>query len=501
MSSPSQQFAAELLANLVASGVKNFYLAPGARSQALAVAASQLADAGKISLCVRLDERSLAFTALGRALAERSPSAIITTSGSAVSNLHPAVIEAHHAGVPLLVLSADRPARLRGLGANQTTNQVDIFGTSAPCIDVPAPIPGAIPNASEIAQAALDLLFGRERTGPVQLNLQFEEPLSDGSPNAAQLLESVALKTKDYSRPIQSAEIEIDNSTVVIAGAGAGERAQEFAAAANLPLFAEPSSNARLGPQVITNYPELLKTKLADSVAKVVVFGKPSLSRSVMKVIRASELYVVRSDYESFNPFQNAKLIVDQVVPIGRANDQWLESWKVDAPADPRAGFVSQVWDSTVEHSLLFGASDLIRVAEGCVSGKQLEVFSNRGLAGIDGTVSTAIGIAQSGRKVRALIGDLTLVHEIAGLNLTGLGHLDVQLIVGNDRGGHIFDRLEMRENLSEAWFERLFTTPQQLDLSAIVLGFGWHYVRAETATELDEAMALGGFVVIDFQL
>ena len=501
MSNPSQQFAAELLANLVASGVKNFYLAPGARSQALAIAASQLADSGKISLCVRLDERSLAFTALGRSLAERSPSAIITTSGSAVANLHPAVIEAHHAGVPLLVLSADRPARLRGLGANQTTNQVDIFGASASCIDVPAPTQDLIPDATAIAQSALDLMFGGERTGPAQLNLQFEEPLSDGTPNAVQLLESLSLATKDYSRPVQSTEIEIDNSTVVIAGAGAGESAQEFAAKANLPLFAEPSSNARFGPQVITNYPELLKTELADAITKVVVFGKPSLSRSVMKVIRTSELYVVRSDYESFNPFQNAKLIVDQIVPIGRAQDHWLQSWKLEVPKDPRAGFVSQVWDNTIQHSLLFGASDLIRVAEGCVAGKQLEVFSNRGLAGIDGTVSTAIGIAQSGRKVRALIGDLTLMHEISGLNLTGLGNLDVQLIVGNDRGGHIFDRLEMRENLSDAWFEKLFTTPQQLDLAAIVSGFGWHYVKAETAAELDEAMALSGFVVIDYQL
>ena len=140
-------------------------------------------------------------------------------------------------------------------------------------------------------------------------------------------------------------------------------------------------------------------------------------------------------------------------------------------------------------------------MAEGCVAGKQLEVFSNRGLAGIDGTVSTAIGIAQSGRKVRALIGDLTLMHEISGLNLTGLGNLDVQLIVGNDRGGHIFDRLEMRENLSDAWFEKLLTTPQQLDLAAIVSGFGWHYVKAESEAELDAAMALSGFVVIDYQL
>ena len=501
MTNPSQQFAAELLANLVVRGVRNFYLAPGARSQALAIAASQLADAGQISLTVRLDERSLGFTALGRSQAEASSSAIITTSGSAVANLHPAVIEAHHAGVPLLILSADRPARLRGTGANQTTNQVDIFGEGAPCLDVAAPTAEQIPDASAIAVSAFDLMFGGVRPSPAQLNLQFDEPLSAAAPNAAELLTNTSVTKKNYDRPIQSAEIEIDEHTVVIAGSGAGKAAQEFAEKANLPLFAEPSSNARFGFQVVVNYPQLLNTELKDQVKRVVIFGKPTLSRSVMRAIKSSELYVVRSRFEDFNPFDNAKLIIDQLVSLGQAHPSWLAAWKREAVVDPRAEFVTQVWESISEHSLLFGASDLIRVAEGAVSAKDIEVFSNRGLAGIDGTVSTAIGIAQSGRKVRALIGDLTLIHEISGLNLTGLGDLDVQLIVGNDNGGHIFDRLEMREHLSDGWFESLFTTPQQLDVAGIVQGFGWQYVKATNPSELSAAMELSGFVVVDYQL
>ena len=501
MSNPSQQFAAELLANLAASGVTNYYLAPGARSQALAIAASQLADAGKISISVRLDERSLGFTALGRAQADLSPVAIITTSGSAVANLHPAIIEAYHAGIPLIVLSADRPARLRGLGANQTTNQVGIFSQSAQCIDVPAPTADETPDAQAIVVEAMDLMFSSERVSPVQLNLQFDEPLSASGPNAAEVLEVISFPKKNYSRPVQSAEIEIDQSTIVIAGAGAGRAAQEFALKANLPLFAEPSSGSRFGPQVITNYPELLKTELGNRVKKVIVFGKPSLSRSVMKTIKSSELYVVRSRFESFNPFQNAKLIVDQLVPIGRANSSWLESWRVKTTEDPRSSFVSQVWDSIENQALVFGASDLIRVAEQCVTPRDINVFSNRGLAGIDGTVSTAIGIAQSGVSVRALIGDLTLIHEISGLNLTGLKDLNVQVIVGNDKGGHIFDRLEMRDHLSDYWFEKFFTTPQQLDVGAIVSGFGWQYRHCTNAQELATAMELSGFVVIDYQL
>ena len=501
MTNPSQEFAAALLANLVAGGVRDFYLAPGARSQALAIAASQLADAGKINLTVRLDERTLGFTALGLALAKEVPAAIITTSGSAVANLHPAVIEAYHAGVPLIVLSADRPERLRGLGANQTTNQVNIFGESAPCIDVPAPRTDQQPAAGQIVSQAFDLMFGQVRKRPVQLNLQFEEPLSAAEPNAAKLLATISKPSKNYSRPVQSAELAVDENTVVIAGAGATKAAQEFALAANLPLFAEPSSNARFGPQVITNYPELLKTELADLVKKVVVFGKPSLSRSVMKAIQTSELYVVRSNYEEFNPFRSATLIVDQLVPVGRANPAWLQSWQRPTAEDSRAKFVSQVWDSVQDQALLFGASDLIRVAEGTVSGKEVRTFSNRGLSGIDGTVSTALGIAQAGLDVKALIGDLTLMHEISGLNLTGLKQLNVQLIVGNDNGGHIFDRLEMREHISSDWFERLFTTPQSLNLEAIVTGFGWHYVKTKDEADLARALELTGFVVIDHQL
>lgn len=501
MTNPSQEFAAALLANLVDGGVTDFYLAPGARSQALAVAASQLADAGKINLTIRLDERSLGFTALGLSLGKGSPAAIITTSGSAVANLHPAVIEAYHAGVPLLVLSADRPARLRGLGANQTTNQVNIFGESATCIDVPAPNLDVKPDASAIVTEAFDLMFGQARKRPVQLNLQFEEPLSAPAPNAAELLMKLSRIPKNYARPVQSAEVEVDESTVVIAGAGATKVAQDFALSANLPLFAEPSSNARFGPQVITNYPELLKTELADRVKKVVVFGKPSLSRSVMKTIQSAELYVVRSNYEEFNPFRNATLIVDQLVPVGRANSAWLASWQKATEPDPRANFVSKVWDSVQDQALVFGASDLIRVAEASVSAKELKVFSNRGLAGIDGTISTALGIAQSGLDVKALIGDLTLMHEISGLNLTGLSSMNVQLIVGNDNGGHIFDRLEMRDHLSANWFEKLFTTPQEMDLGAIVTGFGWQYFKTHDEAELAKALRVSGFVVIDHQL
>ena len=496
---PSQTFAAELLANLVALGVKDYYLAPGARSQALAIALSQLADAKKISLTIRLDERSLAFTALGRSLATNQPVAIVTTSGTAVANLHPAVLEAHHAGVPLILLTSDRPARLRGTGANQTTHQNQIFGELVPCIDVSAPRAEFQPSGRDLAATAVDLALGGSRPTPVQLNLQFEEPLSANQPNAAELEPTV--QPVSYAASVQNAEIEIDNHTVVIAGAGAGSAAVEFAEASGLPLLAEPSSGSRFGSNLIVNYPELLKGELASEVKKVIVFGKPSLSRSVLKTIKDSEHYVVRSNYEAFNVFGTARMIVDQVVPVGKADASWLASWRQPTNPDPRAGFVNAVWDSVTDQALLFGASDLIRVAEAAVAPKNVEVYANRGLAGIDGTISTAIGIAQAGKKVKVLLGDLTLIHEISGLNQTGLEALDIQLIVGNDHGGHIFDRLEMREHVSASWFEKLFTTPQDLDLGSIVQGFGWKYLAPKNLVELQSALTQDGLVVIDYEL
>ncbi|MEY2915648.1 MAG: hypothetical protein RL454_577, partial [Actinomycetota bacterium] len=194
--SPAQVLAANLLAQLAANGVDHVFLAPGARSQALAIAAGQLADAGYIQLHVRLDERSLAFQALGVGLASGFPAAVITTSGTAVANLHPAVLEAHHAGIPLILLTADRPAELRGVGANQTTNQVGIFADAVrSCTDVSAP--ASIDSAEALAKQAEELAVNAitqavTESGPVQLNLGFREPLSATEPSAVAIFDQIA---------------------------------------------------------------------------------------------------------------------------------------------------------------------------------------------------------------------------------------------------------------------------------------------------------------------
>lgn len=491
--SQSQRFAAELIGQLVSLGVKDFYLAPGARSQALAIAIRQLNKAGLANLTVRIDERSLSFTALGHALGSGSPSVLVTTSGTAVANLHPAVLEAHHAGVPLIVLSADRPLGLRGKGANQTTNQVGIF---ADALRLMADT-DCLGDASELATLLVQAAIGSEqRPGPVQLNIQFSEPLAAAEPDATEYLTSVdkPVRTDRHSE----LAVDVAPRAIVIAGAG-GEAAAEFAARAGLPLMAEPTSGARVSGALV-NYTALLKDRL-DEVEQVFVFGKPTLSRPVIAVAQSAELWVQKSSsYEAFG-IGNPAGVADLLTPVGEGNSQWLESWNSEAEESPRAELVTTVWDATEDQDIvLFGASELIRVADRSVAPKNLRAFANRGLAGIDGTVSTALGLAQTGSQVRAVIGDLTLLHDAGGMNLSGIADLNCQLIVGNDHGGKIFSHLEMATLIDAEDFELLFTTPQDVDFEALATAYGWQYFKT-TPAGLGDLMGKEGFVLIEVEL
>jgi 2-succinyl-5-enolpyruvyl-6-hydroxy-3-cyclohexene-1-carboxylate synthase len=489
----SQDFAASMVASLVASGVESFYLSPGARSQALAIAAEQLASGGKAKLTVRLDERSMAFTALGNSMASGKPVAIITTSGTAVANLHPAVLEASHAGIPLILLTADRPARLRGKGANQTTLQAGLFSAAT-----------VAEYDLEAEDAALAIRFASQavseavtKQGPVQLNLQFDLPLSAAMPNALEVLSEIAAQTPVSAVSESELEVPVDEHTVVIAGAG-GDGARAFAESAGLPLFAEPSSGERSGPNAIVDYLAALETRESE-IRKVVVFGKPTLSRPIQKLISKSSVYTQSSRFGVFDPFDNVIASAARLTPSGSVDQGWLQSWHKDPEPDDRGTFVQFVWDSS--ETLLLGASDLIRVADRVARPRELEVFANRGLSGIDGTVSTAIGIAQAGRQVTALIGDLTLLHDANGLNRSDLGELNVRLVVGNDNGGHIFSRLEVNELLSPGSFRRLFATPQEVNLQSLAAAYGWKYFRCENLKDLESAWSEPGFVVIDYAL
>ena len=525
--SPAQVFAAHLLAALAKAGIRNFFLAPGARSQALAIAAGQLASAGKIDLHVRLDERSMAFTALGAALASGEPSVIITTSGTAVANLHPAVLEANHSGVPLILLTADRPHELRGVGANQTTNQVGIFADAVrECFDVPAPN-GHDREFAEAIQLAVDAIsismgYDGDQPGPVQLNLAFREPLSSLEPNAAELKPQVQLP--EIFEPIpEFALLTAQVPTVVMAGAGAGDDAVELAEAFGWPLFAEPSSGARSGANAILGYRNLLNpdgqwAELAGQIGRVIVFGKPTLGRAAIKLLfnPEVEVVVVRSPHMGhFDVSRRAGKLVDEITVDNEVEFHWLDAWRnadaehaqVNPPSGEldRRSLVEKIWQVTEGgDQLILGASRLIREADVWAPAKPLRVFSNRGLAGIDGTVATAAGIAlvETEGTTRVLLGDLTLLHDAGSLAIDITEpEPNLQVIIGNDGGGSIFSSLEMAKTLDEATFTRLFKTPQSVDLWHLAQAYGWSYARVETLGQLDEALGKPGRILIDVRL
>ena len=483
----SQTLANNLLAALNAGGLTRFFIAPGSRSQSLAIAAAKLEAKGLASTHVRLDERSLAFTALGCSLASNEPVAVIVTSGTAVGNLLPAALEAHQSSVPLILITADRPARLRGVGANQTLDdQRGLFGFAATSLN----LDDSADEAEIFSVARRALSSG----GPVQINVEFDLPLSNGSLE----LPEVNLELVPEGPEMSELAVPIDETTIVVAGAG-GSAARAFAQQANLPLLAEPSSQARAGSQAL-QFPLAALSKMRSEIRRVVVFGKPTLSREIQRLISECELWVQNDPkHGKFDPHGNLAFAADRLIPQGRAEDSWLASFSVEFELDERQGFVSWVWNNS--ERLVLGASDLIRQLDKVAGPKDIEVYSNRGLAGIDGTVSTALGVALAKGPTTLLVGDLTLLHDAGGLNLSDLGEMPLRIVVGNDGGGQIFSKLEVADEIDPATFERLFSTPQQVDLAALAGAYGWRYELCNSLAQLEEAWAIAGPVLIDYRL
>ena len=531
--SPAMEFSLALLGQLIGRGVRDIVLCPGSRSQALGLAAAAWERDGRVRLRVRIDERVAGFLALGIAVETGRPVAVITTSGTAVANLHPAVLEAHHSGIPLILLTADRPSELRGIGSNQTTDQVGIFGSAVGWMrDVAAPVDSA--GAASLAEEAYAAALGRP--GPVQLNLSFREPLSGPVAGLPSVREAVAA----FVTPLPSRYLANAPRTVVVAGHGAGPDAEAFARSLGVPLLAEVSSGARFGPNLVVAYRRLLDdAEFGGRIERAVVFGHPTLSRQVPALLGRPEVvvHIVRGvTADAYNPGHRATTIDASVTHDGTPDESaegraWLGSWvhasrgmlaveTADAPSpDERPGdfareqlavfrepvtrrmLVEAVWRVTWPHDrLVLGASRLIREADAWVPGKKIAVHANRGLAGIDGTIATGIGIALSSQDAeggtasgitRVLVGDLTALYDVGAL-LFGGGEVRprIQLIVGNDGGGTIFDSLEMAATAAAAAFDRVQYTPQSVDLRALAAAYGWDYRVARNRGELDEALA-----------
>ncbi len=513
-----------MLRALLEGGVRDVVLAPGSRSAPLALALYAADAAGDVRLHVRIDERCAGFLALGLGIGSRTPVAVVTTSGTAVGNLLPAVMEAAHAGRRLVVVSADRPASLRGTGANQTTWQAGIFGVFAPTADLTVDAP-----AESVAAAVAEALA---RIGPSHLNVQFDQPLvpeaglpwwtgslvSGGSPVTASATGSPP--PGGHLLPTAAVSLPAGPRTVVLAGDDAGPAGRILAETAGVPLLAEPTSGSRAGDHAIRTYRLLLSTSLGEAIERVVVVGHPTLSRPVTALLARSEvaLYAVRTRAGvATDPSRRATVL--DAVPDLAAHDSgraWLSAWQaadaelsrelddvVDGLTELHALHVSAEVSAalTPGRTLVVGSSNPIRDLDLMLvpyrPGEHRLVVANRGLAGIDGTISTAVGVdlGRAGApRTLALMGDLTFLHDSGGLFLgPDEPRPDLTVVVVNDAGGSIFSLLEQGGPDYADAFERVFAAPVTADLEALARASGTAYRLVQTREELRDALAETG--------
>lgn len=494
----STAVARALIAYLCAAGVGDVVVAPGSRSAPLVYALAAAEEAGWLRTHVRVDERVAGFFALGLARAawldgSRRPVAVVTTSGTAVANLHPAVLEASHSGVPLVVVSADRPHEVRGTGANQTTSQPGLFADAVRAtFDLPAgfEVDAVRGQVARLVAAALGTRTGDP--GPVHLNVGLREPLvPDDRWRPGPL--PIPLAVAPVPDPIP-AGVAPGLRTVVVAGDGAGLEAARVADAAAWPLLAEPTSGARLEP-AITHYQALLAAGLGDEAQRVVVFGHPTLSRPVARLLARPGAVVVAPGVRWTDVTGSASCVVGALEPPApTASDHaWLARWHAaDAVVEdgwapsPVEAAARALWHQATRMGpdvLVLGSSTTIRAFDlaALPARHSLRAVANRGLAGIDGTISTAGGVAAGlGEPVRVVLGDLAFLHDVGGLARGELEpEVDLQAIVFDDGGGGIFSTLE-HASADPAIFKRYFTTPPSFDVAAAARAFGARHTSVD---------------------
>ncbi|WP_256838058.1 2-succinyl-5-enolpyruvyl-6-hydroxy-3-cyclohexene-1-carboxylic-acid synthase [Ornithinimicrobium faecis] len=590
----STALATVLVDELVRCGVREVVLAPGSRSAPLAYAVQSAERAGRLRLHVRVDERSAGFLALGLAKVSRRPAVVITTSGTAVANLHPAVLEAHHAHVPLIVLSADRPDELRGTGANQTTVQPGIFAGAVRWEhDLAAPgqlgagaIAETVAGAHSAWRTTVDRAWAAAtgalsgQPGPVHLNVAFRDPLAPDLPplenrrgptdlhselphemvgradgaawtvvppyclprisDQGHRLSDQGHRLVDQGRASSAREPRPADHLVRISGQSIvapppvrtllvlgdlpdpvlTEQALAVAVAQGWPVVAEPFGTG--DRSTVLPHGSLLLTATdwleRHAPERVLVVGRFTLNRETGALLRHKGVRV-----EAVTPtgaWPDPSHVVEQVHPwsalaaaaqgegsLAGQDLDWAHTWRQagEAVAAAVAPVLADSWPSgpaiaqtlletlTDDGILVLGSSNAARdVDRASLAGRSLLVTGSRGLAGIDGTNATAVGVALAApdRQVTALVGDLTFLHDANGL-LIGPDEPrpDVTIVVVNDDGGGIFSTLEYGEPDRAADFDRVFGTPTGADLQGLASAYGVAVEQVETAGALREAL------------
>ena len=534
---PSVDTARAILSALDDLGLTHVLYCPGSRSAPFAYALESGAFGGHAMPV--LDERGAGFAAVGLARAGALP-AIIVTSGTAVAELTPAVLEASHARLPLLVISADRPGELRGVGASQATFQSGLFGVHArACADLESQEPSRalVGQLSRAVAAACGAPTGTP--GPVQINVAFRDPLTPQSHASGAAGDSQDEAMASFVprptrvRPTNAAPecwedvVGAARAGLIIAGEGASPLAAQWSRASGFPLLAEPASGAWASGGVTPYEQAIVSSSLAREVDTVVVTGRPTLSRPIHALLARPDVRVVVVDAHApwVDISGNASVVVPALAAPLRptCGAEWAA--RVRAAAD-EAGLridallaagsgrtmlsLARAVASATRGPLVLGASNPVRafdLAVESLTGRP--VFSNRGQAGIDGTIATAVGIAAGlgsariatpdrageprddarGRaqasRVTAVMGDLTLCHDASSLALAAATGAELDIIVADDEGGGIFATLEHGNAATPEAYDRWFGVTQHVNYEALAAAYGVGFARAATPSEL----------------
>jgi 2-succinyl-5-enolpyruvyl-6-hydroxy-3-cyclohexene-1-carboxylate synthase len=517
------------------SGCTDAVIAPGSRSTPVALA---LARDARFRVDVVLDERSAGFRALGIGLATGRPAIVCCTSGTAAANLHPPVIEAAHARVPLIVCTADRPPELREAGAGQTIDQHGLYGPTVRWYCDPGPpvdIEGAGATWRAMACRAFSAATGPP-AGPVHLNLPFREPLL---PTGAPLVEAPgragarawtvhepATRVAGGATVARIAEmVRAHPEGALLAGWGSEvspSTVQRFARAAGWPVLADAISGLRDGPHAISTYEALLRDNsfaASHAPTSVLRIGAPLTSKAAGAWARGARTQVLVDPHGVWlDPDHRAAIRIeaDGEALLGAvagvlemdspASAGWLDGW-IEAERRARAAIDATLDESEAPYegqvardlarrlpdgaALVVASSLPVRALEWCMAPRAgLRLYSNRGANGIDGFVSTVFGIARAATSapVVALCGDLCFLHDANGLYNAASSAPATFVVVDNDGGG-IFSYLPQHD-VPE--FEALFVTPHGLDLVEVARSHGVTADRVDDLGKLDDALVAG---------
>ncbi|GAB7145815.1 2-succinyl-5-enolpyruvyl-6-hydroxy-3-cyclohexene-1-carboxylic-acid synthase [Mycobacterium riyadhense] len=493
---PSTTQARVVVDELIRGGVRDVVLCPGSRNAPLAFALQDADRSGRIRLHVRIDERTAGYLAIGLAIAAGAPVCVAMTSGTAVANLGPAVVEANYARVPLIVLSANRPYELLGTGANQTMEQLGYFGTQVRAtislgLAEDAPERMAALNATWRSATCRVLVAATgartANAGPVHFDIPLREPLvPDPEPHGAVTPPGRPDgKPWTYTPPVtfdQPLEVDLSADTVVVAGHGAGVHPN----LTELPTVAEPTAPGPANPLHPLALPLL-------HPQQVIMLGRPTLHRPVSALLADPKVpvYALTTGPRWPDVSGNSQATGTRAVTTGSPNPAWLHRCAdLDRHANQAVRGQLRAHPLTTGLHVAAAVADALRPGDQLVLGASnpvrdaalvgldthdIHVRSNRGVAGIDGTVSTAIGAALAYERARtgrtiALIGDLTFVHDSSGLLIgpTEPTPRKLTIVVSNDNGGGIFELLEQGDPRFADVSSRIFGTPHDVDVGAL---------------------------------